>query len=52
MKTEPSDREKVLSMNCVGELEGARGQFQADGRLTDELNNLIALRKQMLRRTP
>lgn len=50
MKPEPSDREKVLAMTDWRELEGARGQFKAEGRLTDELNNLIALRMQQLRR--
>lgn len=50
MTPEPTDREKVLAMKDPDELDGARGQFQADGRLTDELDNLIALRIAQLRR--
>jgi hypothetical protein len=44
MGPEPTDREKILAMADRAELEGAREQFKRDGRLTDELANLIAMR--------
>ncbi len=49
MKPEPSDRDKVLAITDWRELEGMQGQFRKDGRLSSELDNLIALRMRILR---
>ena len=50
MKPEPTDREKVQAMRDPEELEGARGMFREQSRLTDEIDNLITLRIAQLRR--
>lgn len=49
MKAEPTDREKVIGMKDPEELEGARGMFREQGRLTEEIDNLISLRIAQLR---
>lgn len=50
MRPEPTDREKVIAMTDPEELEGARGMFKQQGRLTAELENLIAVRIARFRR--
>ena len=49
MQPEPSDRDKVLAVTDWRELEGMQGQFRKEGRLSNELENLIALRMRILR---
>lgn len=48
MKAEPSLRDKVATLQSAGEIDGFRRQLEQDGRLTVEVDNLLALRRRAL----
>lgn len=48
MRPEPSLRDKVAALTSTGEVEGFRQQLERDGRMTGEMQNLLALRAQAL----
>lgn len=43
-------KEKIHELPDAGEVEGFAGQLRKDGRMTPELENLLALRMEQLRR--
>lgn len=50
MREEPSLREKIATLMNPAEVEGARFQIETDGYLTPEIDNLLKMRAEDLRR--
>lgn len=52
VKAEPTLREKVADLKCLGEVSGFRDQLEKEGRMTPEIDNLLRLRAAELERKP
>lgn len=52
MRVEPTIRERIASLKCLGEVQGFRAQIEKDGRMTPEIDNLLQLRAAEIERKP
>lgn len=50
MRDEPTLRERIASLKDEGEITGFTGQMLQDGRLTDEVKNLLEIRRAEIRK--
>lgn len=50
MRQEPTLAEKIESLRCLDELAGFEGQIRLDGRMTEEVAAMLAVRRAELMR--